>query len=74
MSQTKKQSFAESCTSTAIGFSLSFILGLIIYPNLSQPVTPWMTFLVTIAFTILSLFRGYLIRRLFNWWHHRNFS
>jgi len=64
--QTKKLSLIESVINTAAGFILSLLLQLFIYPIMNIPVTFSQNIIITIAFTILSIIRGYIIRRVFN--------
>jgi len=69
--QSKRASLVESVVSTSIGFVVSMgilegvnqIWGLRL--NLTDNVA------ITSIFTAASVLRSYLVRRLFNWWHHR---
>lgn len=63
--QSKKFSLIEAITNTATGFLLSLGIQLMIYPLLGIPVTISQNLLITSVFTIASILRGYLIRRLF---------
>ena len=71
MKQSRKASLAESVSSTAIGFAVSMgilegvnqVWGLDL--NLVDNVA------ITALFTVASVLRSYLVRRFFNWWHHR---
>lgn len=71
MSQLRSHSVAETIASTAVGFVLSYLLGLVLYPALGLEVSHSNNFLIVSAFTLLSLLRGYTIRRAFNWLHVR---
>jgi len=64
--QKKKHSLIESVTNTVIGFLISLLIQLIIYPVMGIPVTLSQNFVITAIFTIASILRGYVIRRLFN--------
>ena len=64
--QSKKYSIIESVTNTLIGLVTSFIIQLIIYPLLDIPVSIGQNIIITFVFLIVSIIRGYLIRRLFN--------
>lgn len=66
MNQSKKQSVIESITNTIIGLLTSFIIQLIIYPILKIPVSISQNVTITIVFFLVSVLRGYLIRRFFN--------
>jgi len=66
MGQTKRKSFFESIIQTVIGLATSLIIQLIIYPILNIPVTFSQNLIITTVFFIVSIIRGYLVRRLFN--------
>jgi hypothetical protein len=63
--QTKKNSLIESVTNTVIGFIISLLIQLIIYPVMDIPVTFNQNITITLVFTIVSIIRGYIIRRFF---------
>jgi predicted membrane protein len=64
--QTKKHSLIESVTNTTIGFLISLLVQLIIYPLLGIEVRFDQNIIITFVFTIVSILRGYIIRRFFN--------
>ena len=64
--QTKKRSLIESVINTVIGLITSFLIQLIIYPLLNIPVSFGQNVIITSVFFIVSILRGYLVRRLFN--------
>ena len=64
--QTKKYSLIESITNTFVGFMVSLLAQLIIYPAMSIKVTFSQNIKITLIFTIISISRGYIIRRFFN--------
>ena len=66
MSQKKTKSLIESITNTVIGLISSFIIQLIIYPTLKIEVSISQNIIITLVFCIVSILRGYLIRRFFN--------
>jgi predicted membrane protein len=66
MKQTKKQSLLESATNTAVGFVISLIATFIIFPLVGFESSFSKNLIVTAFFTIVSLARGYFIRRFFN--------
>jgi len=72
MRQSRLASAVEASTSTAVGFVVSvFVLaGVNWLWNLHLSVTD--NLLITCIFTAASILRSYLVRRLFNWWHHKN--
>ena len=64
--QTKIKSLTESVINTVVGITMSFIIQIIIYPILDIEVDLNQNVIITITFTIVSIFRSYVIRRLFN--------
>ena len=64
--QTKKYSLIESVVNTVVGFIVSFLIQIAIYPVLNIPVSFSQNIIITSVFTIISILRGYLIRRFFN--------
>ena len=64
--QSKKYSIIESVANTVIGLVTSFIIQIIIYPLLDIPVTISQNVIITFVFFIVSVLRGYLVRRYFN--------
>lgn len=64
--QSKKHSFVESITNTFVGFGISLLIQLIIYPIMGIKVSFSQNIFITLIFTIISILRGYFIRRLFN--------
>lgn len=64
--QSKKLSIIEAITGTATGFIVSLLIQMIIYPALDIPVRFDQNILITTIFTIASIARGYILRRIFN--------
>ena len=64
--QSRKHSAIESITNTLAGFIVSLLIQLAIYPAMGIPVKFHQNIIITLVFTVASIFRGYLIRRLFN--------
>ena len=69
MSQPRKHSLLESLVNLLVGFILSIILQYILFPFYEIPVNFNMAFEISLAFTVLSLIRSYVIRRIFNKLH-----
>lgn len=66
MEQTKRKSALEAFVSTMAGFWASYFFWiLVIAPIYNLPISHSMNFQITLWFTLLSLVRGYGIRRLF---------
>lgn len=66
MSQSKKQSAVETVIGTFVGILTSMVTQAIIYPMYGFQVTFMENVGITFIFTVVSLVRGYLIRRFFN--------
>jgi hypothetical protein len=64
--QTKLNSILESLSNTTIGLLTTFIFSPIIYNIVGMQYTYSQLGMVTILFTILSIVRGYIVRRYFN--------
>jgi uncharacterized membrane protein len=64
--QNKKYSFIEAITNTFTGLVVSFVIQLIIYPVMDIPVKLHQNIIITLVFTIASILRGYIVRRIFN--------
>lgn len=72
MKQSRLQSFIETNANVGLGFIMAlavqqWIIGPFFYPS----TTTAKNVVVTIIFTVLSVIRGYLVRRYFNWRLHR---
>jgi hypothetical protein len=63
--QTKQKSLIESLTNTFVGMGISFLIQLILFPLMDIPVNLHQNILITFIFTIASIGRGYIIRRIF---------
>jgi len=64
--QNKKHSLFESIIQTLIGLITSILIQLILYPIMNIPVTFKQNVIITIVFFVVSIIRGYFVRRLFN--------
>ena len=71
MSQTRMQSAVETVCSTAIGFGIAYVASLLVLPIFGFDVTHGQNFWITVIFTVISLIRGWFVRRLFNRLHGR---
>lgn len=70
MSQSKRQSAAEAIAHTLIGFCVSFLAQLVVYPMYGARFTTGQNLQILLIFTLLSIVRSYVLRRLFNWLHN----
>lgn len=68
--QNKKQSLIETIISTVIGLLVSLITQIVVFPLYGLEVSFNQNIQITIIFTIVSIARGYLIRRFFNKKHN----
>jgi len=64
--QTKKQSLTEAITNTAVGFAISYASTFLIFPLLGIATNARANLIIVIYFTIISILRGYVVRRWFN--------
>lgn len=64
--QTKKHSIIESITQTIIGLGTSILIQVILYPIMGIPVTFSQNLIITAVFFIISIIRGYFVRRYFS--------
>jgi hypothetical protein len=64
--QNRRYSLIESITNTLVGFIVSLLIQLIIYPTMGIPVTFSQNIAITFVFTFASILRGYIVRRMFN--------
>lgn len=66
MTQSKKQSITEACLNTATGFIFSMIIWrFLVAPMYGLPVDIETNLCITLIFTIASITRNYVWRRLF---------
>ncbi len=64
--QSKLDSLSEAIFNTFIGFVIAFISQLVFFPIVGIEVTLAQNFILTVLFTLVSIIRGYIIRRYFN--------
>lgn len=64
--QSKKQSLIETLTSVFVGWLIGVILNLTILPLFDYNITVIDSLWVSLIFTVVSVIRGYIIRRWFN--------
>jgi len=69
--QSRWHSFLESVISTAIGFFVSMLILEFVNRLWGLDLDLSDNVMITAIFTIASVLRSYLVRRGFNWWHHR---
>ena len=64
--QTKKQSMIETLTSVFVGWLIGVILNMLVLPLFDYDITVVDSLWVSLIFTVVSVIRGYIIRRWFN--------
>lgn len=64
--QSKRESMIETLTNVGIGWFISFIANMLVLPLFGYNINLTDGVLISIIFTIISIVRGYLIRRFFN--------
>ena len=64
--QTKKQSLIESITNVAIGYIVAVISNAAILPLFGVNLAFSDSMLIAVWFTVISVIRGYAVRRYFN--------
>lgn len=66
MNQSRLTSFIEAFVNTIVGFTITLILLPLVNYSLGIKMTNYQTGMSTFLFTIISVARGYVIRRFFN--------
>ena len=64
--QTKFHSFIEVMTSTLIGYFVAILSQIVIFPMFDIITTTSDNFIIAGWFTVISIIRGYVVRRWFN--------
>ena len=65
--QTKKMSLIETIVSVAIGYVVALLSQIVVFPLFDIEVSLIDNLLIGLLFTVISIIRGYYVRRLFNW-------
>ncbi|MNC80759.1 hypothetical protein D3C75_1336690 [compost metagenome] len=66
MSQSRFQSFIEANVSTAVGFGISWAVTPFVMGAFGYSVGAGAALGITVVYTIISIIRGYLVRRFFS--------
>jgi hypothetical protein len=66
MSQSKFQSFIETCTTVGSGMLVALAIQLLIFPLYDIQITMFQNIQLVVIFTVTSLLRVYIVRRCFN--------
>ncbi len=67
-SQTRSMSLVESIANTGAGFLVSLVLQISLFYFMAIETTTSQNLLMSGVFTVASLVRGYVMRRVFVWW------
>ena len=65
--QTKKMSLIETIVGVTIGYVVALLSQIVVFPLFDIKVSLIDNLLIGLLFTVISIIRGYYIRRLFNW-------
>lgn len=71
MTQSKLGSFIEAWVNVLIGFGINFVANITVLPAMGYAVTMGAAFQIGLIFTVISVARGYVVRRWFNNYLHR---
>ena len=66
--QTRRRSFTEACANTALGYAVALATQYAIFPVFGIHINHASHLGIAAVFTIVSVARNYLVRRLFNRW------
>lgn len=64
--QNKSQSLIETLTNVSIGYIISFIANITVLPMFGYDINLTDGFWISMIFTVISVIRGYIVRRWFN--------
>ena len=67
MSQSRSASLIEAITNIVVGYGLSAIATILLFPLWGYHIRFTDALGISLAFTVLSLMRSYALRRAFNW-------
>lgn len=68
MTQRRLHSAVEACVNTGIGLAVGLASQLAVFPLVGLQVTWSQNWAILVSFTIISLVRNYVVRRIFNRW------
>ena len=74
MSQSRVHSLIEAWANVGVGFVLSWLTNIIVLPLWGFHVSALASLQITLVFTVVSLIRSYVLRRVFNRWHLRMYE
>lgn len=68
--QTRIQSFIESFINVAIGYGVALVSQILVFPLFGINIPMERNLLIGAIFTVISIVRSYVVRRVFNRWHY----
>lgn len=68
--QTKTQSLIEATVNSVSGYLLAVLTQVLLFPLFGIHIPLGQNFLLAFIFTVISIARSYVVRRLFNRWHN----
>lgn len=69
--QTHKMSLLETVTNTAVGFVINQTAQILIFPLFGIFIAYSVNFEIAVVFTVISVIRGFALRRAFQWHQRR---
>jgi hypothetical protein len=66
MSQLRRHSFIESISNVAVGYGVALLSQIIIFPMYGIHIPIGTNIMIGVWFTIISIIRSYVLRRIFN--------
>jgi hypothetical protein len=70
MNQSRRHSALEAVINVVVGYWLAVAAAQVILPLFGYPVRFSDNLIISALFTVVSLIRSYVLRRLFNGWQH----
>lgn len=68
MTQSRRMSMAEAATNVMVGYTLAVGMQIVVFPVFGIRIALGDQLAIGLAFTAVSLVRGYVLRRLFERW------
>ena len=69
--QTRKGSLCEISFNMSIGIFIGWVANMVILPMFGHDVSGTDSLWIVCMFTVISFIRGYVVRRIFNWYQGR---
>jgi len=69
LGQSKKHSIFEAIANIFLGYWIGVLTQIIVFPFFNINISFKENMIITIIFSIVSLVRSYVLRRIFNWFH-----